>query len=119
MRISSDDLAVLWYNVAIAKGGTLTKSPGKVVRDLPERGPQKGLETVDNQSLSPPHRTDTAPEEPHDREIRECRSCYGGGQCLESREVAFGWYESFPVVCNTCKGTGEVSVFLYEHARRA
>ncbi len=56
------------------------------------------------------------PEE--QREVRECRSCYGCGQVTEDREVAYGWFEAVQSECPICKGTGTVSVFLYRHARR-
>ena len=52
-------------------------------------------------------------------EVRECRSCYGAGEVTTDVEVAFEWYEARIDVCPICHGSGEVSVFLYEHARRA
>ena len=53
------------------------------------------------------------------QEVRECRSCYGAGMVTEDIETAFGWYEAVQSNCPICQGSGQVSVFLYEHARRS
>lgn len=70
---------------------------------------------MDKQSLA--HSAQSPPEE--QREIRECRSCYGAGEVLKDVEVAFEWYEVRADTCPTCQGTGKVSVYVYPHTRRS
>ena len=50
-----------------------------------------------------------------DREVRECRSCYGSGSVLEdaSYDAQTGELVQTICVCPICFGRGEVSVYLY------
>jgi hypothetical protein len=50
-----------------------------------------------------------------DREVRQCRSCYGSGSVLEDAEYNAGTGELVQVICECpiCGGVGSVSVFLY------
>lgn len=57
-------------------------------------------------------------QSPEEHKTRECRSCYGAGSVPEDMEVAFQWFEVRSVTCPICEGSGEVSVWLYVHARR-
>jgi DnaJ-class molecular chaperone len=66
------------------------------------------------QDQSTAHSAQSPPEE---REMRECRSCYGGGMVTEDREVAYGWWEAEQLVCPICRGSGQVLVWLYPGAR--
>jgi hypothetical protein len=55
-----------------------------------------------------------------DREVRECRSCYGNGSVLEDAEYNAQTGELMQVICECpiCGGVGSVSVFLYAAPRR-
>jgi DnaJ-class molecular chaperone len=54
-----------------------------------------------------------------EHETRECRSCYGCGSVLDDVFVAYEWTETVQSLCPICHGSGRVSVWLYEHARRS
>lgn len=69
---------------------------------------------MDNKSLA-----QTGQRDSEDTEIRECRSCYGGGQVLEDVFVAYQWTETVASTCPICKGAGEVSVWLYPAMRKS
>jgi DnaJ-class molecular chaperone len=69
---------------------------------------------VDNESLA-----QTGHQDSEETEVRECRSCYGGGVVTDDVETSFCVYEAVQSTCPICKGSGEVSVFLYAHARRS
>ena len=55
-----------------------------------------------------------------DREVRECRSCYGSGSVLEDAKYSAQTGELVQVICEcpNCGGVGSVSVFLYAAPRR-
>ena len=60
------------------------------------------------------------PHTPREREVRECRSCYGSGTVLEDAEYnpETGELVQASCSCPICKGAGSVSVFLYAAPRR-
>jgi hypothetical protein len=55
-----------------------------------------------------------------DREVRECRSCYGSGTVLEDAEYNAQTGELVQLICECpiCEGVGWVSVLLYAAPRR-
>ncbi len=55
-----------------------------------------------------------------DREVRECRSCYGSGSVLEDAEYdpTTGELVQASCSCPICEGAGSVSVFLYAAPQR-
>ncbi len=60
------------------------------------------------------------PEPDEDREVRECRSCYGGGWVLEDAEYdpTTGELVQTSAPCPICGGAGSVSVFRYRAPKR-
>ena len=74
------------------------------------RGPAQRRHPLSEFSLPPP-----AGE--GNREIRECRSCYGCGTVVEDVELASGEVVAESMTCPICRGSGSVSVYLYPKRR--
>ena len=53
-----------------------------------------------------------------EREMRECRSCYGTRQVVEDVELMTGEVVAERMTCPICKGSGQVSVYLYPRRPR-
>ena len=70
---------------------------------------------MDTESLAQHQR-----ESSGERELRECRSCYGCGTVVEDVEYSYATGELVEEVmtCPICHGAGEVSVYLYPKRSR-
>ena len=71
---------------------------------------------MDSQSLAHPAQPDPSEEQ---RELRECRSCYGSGAVVEDAAYDFETGELVQAVadCPICGGAGSVSVYRYARDR--
>ncbi len=59
------------------------------------------------------------PATPEQRETRKCRSCYGSGYVLTDAvyDQQTGELVEESVICPICRGSGQVSVYLYPKPR--